>query len=115
MAARSNRGWEYHWWDPLWGACFGLVAGVIARGAGWSLAVSIGVAVVVGALGASVTALAVWVDRREADQRPAGWPERLFGWCADFLQTYARANRRVWYAIMVLMFVSLVWIGLTAR
>ena len=111
--ASPRRNWEYHWWDPAWGACFGLVAGFLAHRAGWSLGVAVGVGIVVGSLGASVTALAVWVDRREAAQQPAAWPEHLLASCASFLRTYARMNRRAWYATFALTVVALVWIGLS--
>ena len=111
--AGPTRNWEYHWWDPVWGACFGLVAAFFANRAGWSPRVAVSVGIFVGLLGAAITALAVWVDRRETAGNPQGPPERVLGWCSTFLQTYARANRRVLYGLVVLIVISLVWMGLT--
>ena len=53
------RDWEYDWWDPVWGACFGLVAAFLANRVGWGLRVAVTVGIFVGLLGAAVTALAV--------------------------------------------------------
>lgn len=111
--AQSSRTWQYHWWDPVWGACFGGVATYIAGRAGYSYTVAVCVGVFVGLLGAGVTALAVWVDRRDSSGIPGGRPERTLEWFSTFLRTYARVNRRVWYALLLLIVVSLVWIGLT--
>ena len=95
----------------MWGACFGGVAAYIAARAGWSYTVAVCVGVFVGLLGAGITALAVWVDRRSSSGIPEGRPERTLEWFSTFLRTYARVNRRVWYGLLVLIVISLVWMG----
>jgi len=36
----------------------------------------------------------------------------VLGSCSIFFKTYARANRRVFYGLVVLTAISLVWMGL---